>query len=135
MIQKKDLKKVIKRDDFDAIIIRTGFSRYRNKHSWIYCYENPCISPGAAKWLKTRFPKLKAVGIDCISISSYAHKDLGKQAHKAFLGRYAGSRSILIIEDMFIPSSTGNIRELIVVPLLIKGVDSAPCSVIGIEYD
>lgn len=135
VIQKEDLKKVIKRDDFDALLIRTGFSKYRNRQDRIYCYENPCISSGAAKWLKTRFPGLKAVGIDCISISSYTHRDLGRQAHKAFLGKYAGSRPILIIEDMFIPSSAGKIRELFIAPLLIKGIDSAPCSVIGIEYD
>ena len=124
----------------DLLLIRTGFYKYRILSSTLesqsfhtYCYENPVLLPSVAKWIRKNHPNIKAIGIDCFSISSYANRELGRETHRILLreDKFTGS-SVLIIEDMDLSMNLKTLREVIVAPLYIKGVDSAPCTVIGI---
>lgn len=137
LIDELDLQVLKGKKEVDFLIIMTGFSKLRSKSPNFYIKENPCLTPEAAEWLKRNFPNLRGIGIDTISVSSRSHPDLGRQVHRILLGngkRYFG-RSILIVEDMFIPRDIKKIDEFIILPFFIDGVDSVPCSCIGINYD
>lgn len=120
----------------DFLFIKTGFSRFRAHAPDIYCTKNPYISLAAADWLRVRFPSIRGIGIDCISISSVSNKTEGRKAHKIFLRESeAGNSTIFLIEDLYIPSDVNQIRKVMVFPLFVKDIDSAPCTVIGVLDD
>jgi kynurenine formamidase len=130
-----DLKGSVK-TGCDALLIRTGFSRYRSGDVRVYCRRNPYLTPRAAGWIRSAYPSIRALGLDLLSISSYADRASGREAHKILLeeGGYRGG-PVLIIEDMYIPKGLKGIDELIVSPLYIEGADSAPCAVTGVMDD
>jgi len=106
----------------DLLIIRTGFEKNRKKD--VYWKNSPALDAGLTIWLKKNCPSIRAVGIDCISISSLRNRGLGRRAHKAFLGN-----GILLIEDMKLKGLKGAPDSVIVAPLLIEGAEAAPCTV------
>lgn len=124
-------------DNTDLLLIRTGFGKYRNavtgSHDGdLYCSRNPYLHLETALMLRERDSNVRAIGVDCISISSLANRDMGRRAHEALLstGKYRNN-PILIIEDMLIPDDLTRVDEIIVVPLYCQGIDSAPCTVLG----
>src|SRR3989338_4229992 len=80
-----DIKNGIGRKVPDALLIRTGFSRLRQRNAPAYCNRNPYIFPQCAAWLREEQPGIRALGIDCVSVSSYTHRDAGRQTHKVLL--------------------------------------------------
>lgn len=131
-----DVKNGIGEKKPDALLIRTGFSRLRSRHASVYRSRNPYLMPQCAAWLREERSELKALGIDCISVSSYSHRDAGRQTHKILLA--AGGRngsSVLLIEDMYIPHLRKKLKGLIVIPLLNNCPDGTPCSVVGMCDD
>ncbi|OGX34846.1 MAG: hypothetical protein A3I43_03490 [Omnitrophica WOR_2 bacterium RIFCSPLOWO2_02_FULL_50_19] len=136
LIGVKDLQSLSGKDDFDALLIRTGFCKYRNSNAEIYGYHNPCLTPEAAKWIRENYPKIRLIGIDTISISSYAHKGLGPLTHKILLGQEGfDGPPILILEDMNLPDSIKKVDELIIVPVFSGRIDSSPCTALGVIHD
>ena len=91
-------------------------------------FSGPDTFADLAEKVSHSFPNLKAIGLDIVSISSFQHREVGRIAHKEFLGR-----NILLIEDMYL-SDTGVPNSVIVAPLRVDYIDSAPCTVIGF-YD
>ncbi|PKN76417.1 MAG: cyclase [Deltaproteobacteria bacterium HGW-Deltaproteobacteria-10] len=134
VIDLDDVRKLPDKQDTDLIIIKTGFSSFRENDQAAYCSQNPCLTPDAARWLKNNFPLLRAVGIDCISIASTARRDMGRETHRILLGEESG-KPLLILEDIFIPAESENLQEVIVAPLFIGDGDGAPCTVIGVFGD
>jgi kynurenine formamidase len=116
----------------DLLLLRTGASLLREKKPHIYSNDNPFISPEAARLIRTHYPNIRAIGIDTVSVSSRKYRSLGRQTHRILLGRgrFAG-KPVLIIEDMRLPPSLRVLKEVIVIPLFGKGIDSSPCTVIG----
>ena len=131
-----DLKGISAKKPADALLLRTGFFKFRDKDSKSYCYENPSLSTEAARWIREELPCLRAVGIDAISISCVERRDMGREAHRILLGSdgFRG-KPVLIIEDLDLSGAPEGLDELIVSPLFIEGVDSAPCTVIGVAHD
>ena len=120
----------------DALLIRTGFQKYREADAERYCFKNPYLSPESAAYLRKGLPGLRAIAVDCISISSHSNRDAGKETHKILLKEEGPGRdAVLIIEDMYFPSGVGSIDELIVMPVFMEEIDSSPCTVIGIIND
>ena len=78
---------------------------------------------------------VQAIGMDWISVSSFENRELGRQAHRAFLNRDGEGHPVLIIEDMDLSADLNGLREVWVAPLLVEGIDSAPCTIIGIFDD
>ena len=136
IIEVGDLANSVIPPETDFLLIRTGFSRFRNSDVHIYSYKNPCLSPQTAEWIRKNYPDIRAVGVDCISVSSRAHRDLGRETHKILLKKdeFKGE-PVLIVEDLYIPSEINRLDELIVAPLFIESIDSAPCTVIGVIND
>lgn len=106
--------------------MKTGFSLWRDED--VYWLENPGFSPDLAENFRQAFPRLRLLGFDSISLSSYSYRALGRSAHQAFLD---SEKPILLLEDMDLSSVYGDtvFNRVIVSPLLVKGADASPCTV------
>ena len=136
LIGPDDLTAISNRNDFDCLLIRTGFSKYRQSRNDIYCEHNPCFTPQAARWLRQNFLDLKLIGIDTISLSSRAHKGVGSEAHRILFDKegFKGG-PILVVEDMMLPGNIKKLDQLVIMPIFGGGIDSSPCAVLGVVHD
>lgn len=110
----------------ELLLIKTGYGACRNEP--VYWQQNPGFSPELATHLRERFPSLRIMGFDSISLSSFAHREIGKRAHKEFL---ASPQPILPLEDMDLGcvSEAAVFEQVIVAPLRVAGADGTPCTV------
>ncbi|MBQ0004609.1 MAG: cyclase family protein [Clostridiales bacterium] len=87
----------------DALFFNTGYWQKRDSDFMSYAVGFPAVSPEAAMWIRTELPKVKAVGIDTLSIENvgpdYGVKN-GFTTHKAFLNPDLPNHTILIFEDI-----------------------------------
>jgi arylformamidase len=114
----------------DLLLLRTGFSRVRKSDPQRYALQSPGVSTGAANFLAKTFPNLRALGLDTVSLACMQHLEDGLEAHRILL-RGEGRR-FLIIEDMNLDYELSRLERVIALPLLIEGIDSAPCTVLGV---
>lgn len=112
--------------DIDFLIYKTGFGQYRSEDT--YWKNNPGFAPEMADMLRTSFKNLRAIGMDFISLTAYQHRELGRTAHRAFLG---GERPILLVEDMDVRHLSSQPKSIVCAPILLKGVDGAPVNLIA----
>lgn len=122
IISKEDFLSLV---DCDLLLIRTGFERYRNKQ--IYWKNSPGLDSDLAGYLKAKCPALRAIGTDFISISNLQKPVLGQEAHQSFF-----NKGILLIEDMKLSGLKKKPNLVIVAPLLVRGAEASPCTVMGI---
>jgi kynurenine formamidase len=118
----------------DCLLLHTGFGRLRDRDKEIYRTQNPGISPEVISWLRKEYPAIRCICIDSISISSFMHRERGREAHTvAFIRREGFGEPLLLIEDMNLNTVSGNfqLRKVVVIPWQISGVDSAPCIVLA----
>ena len=115
-------------DATELLLLRTGFEAHRFKR--LYWENGPGLSCELASIFRQRLPKLKAVGFDFISLSSFQHRNEGREAHRHFL-----RSEILIIEDMALSDAGGHtdLEQVIALPLRFRESDGAPCTVIGLR--
>jgi arylformamidase len=112
--------------DTDFLILKTGFGEFRSEEKyWKY---NPGLSPNLARTLRKHFPALRVIGMDLLSITSFQKRELGREAHRKFLG---GDRPILLIEDMDLSKLTSSPKAIMCLPLMIKGLDGSPVTIIA----
>lgn len=124
-----DIKdKVDKRHDI--VLLKTGFGRFRGSKK--YSVESPLVSAQIGLWLRAERKNVRAVGLDFVSLSSLRDRAMGRSAHRAFLNPEGKGRPVLIIEDMNLNANLGGLKAVWVAPLLVKGIDSAPCTVLGL---
>lgn len=109
-------------EDGDLLLIRSGFERHRGED--LYWKDSPGLHKDLAPALKERMPSLRAVGMDFISVSNINNREMGRVAHRAFLG--AG---ILLIEDMKLSPLTAAPEKVLVAPVMVEGADGSPCTV------
>ena len=117
LINSDDLEKMNIPFDIEFLAIRTGFERARHKDK--YWNKNPGLKPSLASYLRKRFPNLRCIGFDFISITSWLHRAEGRLAHQAFLCPNNGEREILAIEDMSLKKINNEIDQIIVSPLFV----------------
>lgn len=110
----------------DLLLIKTGMEQFRNEKK--YWENGPGMAAETALYLKNNFPRLRAVGFDFLSLSSYQHREEGRLAHKNYL-----SNHILIIEDMKLSqlSENNKLIKVFVAPLLFANSDGAPVYVLA----
>ena len=113
----------------DLLLFQSGWWKFRGDD--VYTKHNPGLHPDVGTWLRAHFPAVRAVGMDWISISSFEHRDIGRDAHRAFLDPDGEGHPILIIEDMNLSGDLSNLKQVWVAPLRIEGIDSASCTVVG----
>ena len=112
----------------ELLLIKTGFGQYRGQD--MYSKQNPGFHPDLADYLRDTMPDLRVLGFDSISLSSFANRDLGRKAHRAFLDH---DKPILPLEDMELGeiNSSTNIETVIIAPLRVSTADGAPCTVMA----
>jgi len=112
--------------DADIILVRTGAESYREQEK--YWKSGPGFSPEIYSYLERRFASFTAIGMDAISISSLNHRELGREAHRVFLG--AGIR---IFEDLKLSSidEPSKLFNVIALPLRYNLGDGAPVTMIA----
>ena len=128
LIETKHFEKNNLNFDADFLILRTGIGKYRCEEKfWKY---NPGLSLGTANWVKENFKKLRIIGLDSISISSWQHRDVGRKVHKKMLDP---EKPILIAEDMDLSKiNKGTIFiKVYIAPLMVSKSDGSPCTILA----
>jgi len=114
------------------LLLNTGYGQFRNEER--YRLHNPGIAPETISWIRKDYQKIRCIGIDSISISSFQHRSEGRKAHKAaFIQQTGLGEPLLLIEDMKLDMISGeSIEKMFIIPWGIDGIDSAPCNIIAI---
>ena len=122
----------IKNENFDILIVKTGICYQRDKD--IFWESNYGFHPDIYDFLSEKFPLIRVLGFDSISVSSFSNRMLGREAHKRFLNPL---HPILLLEDMKLDSihDMHTLNKIIVAPLRIENCDGLPCTVLGFEND
>lgn len=129
LIEKEDLQ-TLKLKRTDILLIKTGFGKHRSQG--FYANDNPGISPESALHLRLKYPNLRAIGVDTISVSPYKNRQIGRETHRILLsGRKFSNPPLFIIEDMNLQVINRAPEWVLVVPIFIKGLDSSPCTIIA----
>ncbi|MFK5974994.1 MAG: cyclase family protein [Sulfurovum sp.] len=117
---------------FDIVIVKTGICNIRDEDK--FWKNNYGFHPDIYDYLISNFPSIRVMGFDSISVSSFANRMLGREAHKSFLNP---QKPILLLEDMDLRDidKNTNFNEIIVSPLRISNCDGLPCTVFGVIDD
>lgn len=113
--------------DAELLLLRTGFEKFRGEE--MYWASNPGLSAELAKELRRRFPKLRAIGVDFISATSFLHRKAGREAHQAFLSPALTGNPIWIIEDMSLRDLRSKPIQVTVAPVRVREADGSPVTV------
>jgi len=127
LIESSDINVTAINPDIDLLLIRTGYEKHRKIEK--YWNDNPGIKPNVALFLRDNFPRLRCIGIDFISLSSWRHRKIGGDSHRAFLCPPKNDRPILAIEDMSLINIMGEIEWVVASPLLVDDGNGAPVTV------
>ncbi len=112
-------------EDADLVLIRTGIEQYREQDT--FWEKPPGFDPALSEYLKSRFPSLQAIGMDVISLSSFQHREVGREAHREFLGA-----DIRVFEDLALAGILStSLQRVIALPLRFQGADGAPTTLIA----
>lgn len=114
-------------NNVELLLIRTGYENCRNKHR--YWNNNPGISPELAGYFRKNHPKLRCLGFDFISLTSWKFKNEGKLCHMEFLCPSDNEKPILIIEDMSLKLIDKQLNLVIVAPLFVEDGNGGPVTV------
>ena len=124
------LKKLdkIKDNSYDILIVKTGICNIRDDDK--FWSDNYGFHPDIYDYLTNKFPTIRVLGFDSISVSSFANRMLGRESHKRFLNY---KKPILLLEDMDLINIDENtkLKKVIVSPLRISNCDGLPCTVFG----
>ncbi len=127
IIRPIDIKgEILTNENTDLVLLKTGFERHRKKP--IYWKNGPGISIDMAEYLIKLFPNMRAIGMDCISVSSLSDRNQGCRVHQLFL-----QSGLRIFEDMALLAIgvRYQLLQVIALPLRFLPGDGAPCSIIG----
>lgn len=111
-------------------LFRFGVGSIRRDDPQRFSKKSPGFGMESASWLRDNYPNLKAVGMDVPSLACIDKLDETMAAHNELL--YGDSNRFLVIEDMDLNKDLTGLREVRLNPWLVLGMDSAPCSVIGV---
>lgn len=103
--------------EVELLLIRTGFENFRKEDS--YWNDNPGIAPELANFFRKNFPKLRCIGFDFISLTSWKYRVEGRKSHQIFLCPDQG-KPILVIEDMSLKALKSQINWVVVAPFFVE---------------
>lgn len=115
--------------DVELLLIRTGYENFRSTEK--YWCDSPGLASELADYFREKYSKLRCVGFDFISLTSWNFRLEGKKSHLAFLVPGNNKRSILIIEDMKLNHIKEEIKKLIVAPLLVEDGNGGAVTIFG----
>jgi arylformamidase len=111
----------------DLLLIKTGFEKYRGRD--LYWSANPGVAADVGSLLRQQFPSVRAIGFDFLSLTSAHHREVGREAHRAFLDPSRAGKPVLIIEDMHLQYLDHSPQEVVVAPMRVQNSDGAPVTV------
>jgi arylformamidase len=113
----------------DALLIRSGFGEQRRLNPELYTEATPGLSLGAAQYL-ARFPGLRCIGVDFISIENVKRgRETGFPVHHALLDR---EDPTILLEDANLAAVTGkDILRLYLFPLRMTGLEASPVTAVA----
>jgi len=114
----------------DIVLFRFGYGTVRKYEPERYSLKSPGFGIESARWLKENFKNLRAIGMDVPSFCCIAFLEQTMAAHNVILAG-KGCR-FLIIEDMNLEHDLTRLIEVRLCPWLVEGMDSSPCSVVGV---
>jgi kynurenine formamidase len=114
----------------DLALLRFGLAAVRATDPERFSRHSPGLGVSAALWLRRRCPQLRALGMDVPSLSCIARLEETMAAHNELLG--GAGRRFLVVEDMDLGKDLAGLREVRISPWRVEGMDSAPCSVVGV---
>ena len=117
----------------DIALFRFGCGPVRAADREKYSKKCPGLGVEAARFIHDNFPKLRALGIDVPSLACIAYLDRTMACHNELLS--GDGRKFLVIEEMNLDKDLSALREVRVNPWLVIGMDSAPCTVVGVIYN
>ncbi|MBU2510516.1 cyclase family protein [bacterium] len=115
----------------ELILLKTGYSTKRGTEC--YTLSPPGVSAEVADWIRESYTRVRCLGMDIISVSSYGKREEGRLSHHAFLNPEKGE-PILLIEDMDL-SFKKTPKYVMVSPLIVENSDGSPCMVLGFYND
>ena len=114
----------------DLLFLRTGFETVRTDID--YWKNNPGIAIDVGPYLREKYPNVRLLGVDVISISSFQNREVGREAHRALLDPDKKGSPIVLMEDVSLtPICEKSIHQIIVSPLRVEGADGSPCTVLA----
>ena len=124
--------KIIKDNNYDILIVKTAICYQRDNE--VFWKENYGFHGNIYDFLIDKFPDIRVVGFDSISVSSFTDRLIGRESHRRFLNP---KKPILLLEDMDLRNINENrkLKEIIVSPLRIAKCDGLPCTVFGVIDD
>lgn len=124
-----DLEKIP--EDCDLLLLRTGFEKWRTRDPEVYSLRGPGLAHDVCDWLR-RNRRLKMLGLDFISVSSFAHREEGRRAHRALLAAHdSGAEPVLPVEDMALDRLATVPTESWIIPIIFTEADGAPVTAIA----
>ncbi|MEZ0391140.1 MAG: cyclase family protein [Pseudobdellovibrionaceae bacterium] len=108
----------------EMLLFRTGFEKRRSEE--VYWKNNPGFHPETADYLREKFPNLRAIGFDFISLTAYQQRELGREAHRQFLNP---KMPIWIIEDMKLAHCQMKEFEVLIAPFPVANADGTPVGI------
>jgi len=127
IISISDIEKHIIEKSTELLLIRTGYEKYREEDK--YWNDNPGLSHELAEYIRKRYPSIRCVGFDFISLSSWKYRNEGKKSHEEFLIPKQDKKPIMIIEDMSLKFINNKIESVIVAPIFIEDGNGGPVTV------
>ncbi len=113
----------------DILLLRTGFSRLRDAKRLEYQLKNPGLSVDAAEFVQGRYPGIRAIALDTLSMAANEHLDQGLEAHRILFRDVERPR--ILIEDINLDFDLARLRRVIVLPIFFAGTDGGPCTVVA----
>lgn len=119
-------------NNLELLIVKTGICYQRGMES--FWSSNYGFAPELYDFFIEVFPKLRVLGFDSISVSSFADRVTGIESHKKFLNP---ENPILLLEDMDLTDIYEEefFDKIIIAPLRIRKCDGLPCTIMGFTYD
>jgi kynurenine formamidase len=114
----------------DLALFRFGYGEVRRTDPQRFSTRCPGFGVESACWLRQSCPKLRAMGLDVPSVAVIASLESTMLAHNELLA--GGGRRFLIIEEMNLDRDLSRLVEVRVNPWLVQGMDSGPCSIVGV---
>jgi len=117
----------------DMALFRFGCGEMRRTDPKRFSTQCPGFGVESARWLRRTCPNLRAMGLDVPSVAVIACLESTMRAHNELLA--GDGRRFLIIEEMNLGQDLNQLIEVRVNPWLVQGMDSGPCSVVGVLAD
>ena len=114
----------------DLALFRFDYGDVRRTDPQRFSARCPGFGVESARWLRKTCPQLRAMGLDVPSVAVIAHLESTMATHNEFLA--GDGRRFLIIEEMDLNHDLSQLVEVRVNPWLVQGMDSGPCSIVGV---